>query len=69
MNESLISRFRIGIYGGLCGGMIAIVGFLILSPPVDSLFHFVILRIAIGAAVAMAIGPTILAKVSKKKSD
>jgi len=69
MNEFLNSRLRFGIIGGILGGLIAIAGFLILWPPVDSLFLFVLLRVAIGATVAMIVGPVLLARKSKKTSE
>ena len=55
------SWIRWGIFGGVMGGVIAIIGFWILSPPTDSIILFVLLRVAVGAVVAMIIGP-ILAK-------
>jgi hypothetical protein len=57
-----------GIFGGLSGGMIAIIGFLILRPVTDSLVLFVGIRCIVGAVVAMIAGP-IITKLGKKKKD
>jgi len=59
--DKLSNRLRWGIIGGL----IAIIGFWILSPPTDSVILFVILRVIIGAIVAMIIGPILV----KSKSN
>jgi len=59
--EKLSNWLRWGIIGGFLGGLVAIIGFWILSPSVDSLALFIILRIIIGSVVAAIIGP-ILAK-------
>ena len=55
------SVFEFGIFGGILGGLIAFVGFLILSPDVDSLLLFILLRTGVGAVAAMLVGPSILA--------
>jgi|GEM_PF-4295312 len=55
------STLEFGIFGGITGGAIAFVGFLILSPQTDSLALFILLRVGVGAIVAMLVGPLILA--------
>lgn len=60
--DKLSNRLKWGIIGGILGGLIAIVGFWILSPPTDSVVRFVILRVIVGAIVAMVIGPVLVKK-------
>ena len=67
--DSSTGRLKFGVIGGLLGGVIAIVGFWILSPSVDSLLLFVALRVMVGAIVAMIVGPIIISKYTKTKSD
>ena len=67
--DSSTGRLRFAVIGGFLGGIIAIVGFWILSPSVDSLFLFVALRVLVGAIVAMIVGPIIISRYPKKKSD
>ena len=55
--------FKWGIIGGFLGGLIAIIGFWILSPPTDSIILFVLLRTLIGSIVAMIVGPVITKSV------
>jgi zinc transporter ZupT len=62
--DKLNNRLGWGIVGGIIGGLIAIIGFWILSPSTDSVFLFIILRIIIGSIVAMIIGP-ILTTIKK----
>jgi len=57
-----------GIIGGVFGGIIAIIGFWILSPQTDSVVLFVILRVIIGAIVAMIVGPIMTTRLIKNKS-
>lgn len=66
MDHSM-SRLRFGILGGFLGGVIALAGFWILSPPVDSLLLFVALRVLVGAVVAMLVGPLIISWQAKRK--
>lgn len=63
------SRIEFGIYGGILGGLIAIFGFWLLSPATDSLILFILLRVVIGAIVAMIIGPFIMSRFHKNESD
>jgi hypothetical protein len=58
-----------GAFGGLLGGLIAIIGFWILRPVTDSLVFFVGIRCIVGAVVAMIAGPTITKLGNKKKKD
>jgi len=51
--------------GAILGVLIALVGFWILAPDVDSLFLFLLLRAAVGATVAMIVGPIILSRKNK----
>lgn len=44
------------VTGGIAGGVIAIIGFWILSPPTDSVTLFVLLRVGVGAVVATIVG-------------
>ena len=60
MKATKTSLLRFGLLGGILGGVIAIIGFLILSPVVDSIVTFVLLRVAVGAVVAMIAGPIII---------
>jgi hypothetical protein len=57
--DKLQNLFRWGIIGGFFGGLIAIVGFWILSPPTESVFQFVMLRAIIGSIVAVIAGPVL----------
>jgi len=61
----LNSILKLGIFGGIIGGTIAIVGFWILSPQIDSLVSFVVLRMIVGAVVAMIVGPILLPKSTR----
>jgi len=65
--DKLNNLLRWGIIGGFLGGLIAIIGFLILSPPTDSVILFIILRVIIGSIVAMISGPILTARLTKKK--
>jgi len=69
MNNNLNNRLKFGVFGGITGGLIAIVGYLILSPQVDSIILFVLLRVVVGAVVAMLIGPIILSKYLNNESN
>jgi len=62
--NKLNNRLRWGFFGGL----IAIIGFWIFSPPTDSVFLFVILRVIIGSIVAMIIGPIVATRSARNKS-
>jgi len=66
--KNLNYRLRWGVVGGFLGGLIAIIGFLILSPPTDSVILFVILRAIIGSIVAMIVGPIVATRLAKNKS-
>lgn len=68
MSFDKIDLTKFGILGGILGGIIAIIGFWLLSPPTDSLVLFVILRIIIGSIVAMIIG-SILIRLAKDKNN
>ena len=63
--KKINNRLRWGIVGGFLGGLIAIIGFWILSPPTDSVVLFVILRVIIGSIVAMIAGPILVKNKSK----
>jgi len=65
--DKLNNRLRWGIIGGFLGGLIAIIGFWILSPPTDSVVLFVMLRVAVGSIVAMIVGPILIKNKSKLK--
>ena len=67
--KKLSSRLRWGIIGGFLGGLIAIIGFWILSPPTDSVVLFVMLRAIIGSIVAMIIGPISAPRLVKNKPE
>ncbi len=67
--DYLNNRLRWGIFGGIIGGLIAIIGFLILSPSTDSIILFVLLRVAVGAIVATIIGPMVAVRASKKSKN
>ena len=66
--NKLNNRLRWGIIGGFLGGLIAIIGFWILSPPTDSVVLFVLLRVIIGSIVAMIIGPMMVTRSARTKS-
>jgi uncharacterized membrane protein len=53
------------VTGAVLGGLIAIVGFWLLSPPTDSIVLFVLLRVGVGAVAATIIG-VIRKKLSKQ---
>ncbi|MFC1598961.1 hypothetical protein ACFL2U_03080 [Patescibacteria group bacterium] len=66
MNYNKLNNYlRFGVMGGIIGGVIAIIGFLILSPSTDSVSLFVLLRVVIGAIVAVIVGPILLKYKSK----
>ena len=67
--DNSTGRLRFGVIGGFLGGVIAIIGFWILSPSVDSILLFVALRVIVGAIVAMIVGPVIVSRYNKTKSD
>ncbi|NQU99266.1 MAG: hypothetical protein HQ538_00885 [Parcubacteria group bacterium] len=67
MKYNKLNLIRFGIIGGILGGVIAIIGFWILSPSTDSLFLFVLLRMVIGAVVAMLVGPLLASGLFNKK--
>ncbi len=67
--NKLSNWLKWGVVGGILGGAIAIIGFWILSPPTDSVILFVLLRVIVGAIVAMIAGPIIMrTKLAKNKS-
>ena len=66
MNYKKLNLFGFGILGGILGGIIAIIGFLILSPPTDSVILFVALRMIVGSIVAMIAGPILMHRRTKK---
>ena len=55
-----MSRAGLAAYGALLAGMIAMVGYLVLAPEVQSLPAFLGLRMAIGALVAGVVGPVVI---------
>jgi len=55
--NSLKIRLMFGVLGAFLGVFIAQIGYWILSPEVDSLLQFLLLRAVIGAIVAMIVGP------------
>jgi len=61
MNYNKLNLFGLGIIGGI----IAIIGFWILSPSTDSVVSFVLLRAIIGAIVAMIVGPIMIPSTKK----
>ena len=63
--DKLQNLFKWGIFGGSLGGLIAIIGFWILSPPTESIFLFVMLRAIVGLIVAMIAGPILTRNKSK----
>ena len=62
-NLKILLKF--GAMGAVLAVLIALVGFWILAPDVDSLFLFLLLRAAVGATVAMIVGPMILRRKNK----
>lgn len=66
--NKLNNRLRWGIFGGFFGGLIAIIGFWILSPPTDSVVLFIILRVIVGSIVAMIMGPVVVSKSARNRS-
>ena len=69
MRSDKINLLRLGIIGGFLGGLIAMIGFWIFSPPTDSVVFFVLLRAIIGSIVAMTVGPVVASRLVKDKSD
>ena len=67
--NKLNNRFKWGIIGGFLGGLIAIIGFWILSPQTSSVVLFVMLRVIIGSIVAMIAGPILTTRFTNNKSD
>lgn len=66
--DKLNNRLRWGVIGGFLGGLIAIIGFWILSPTTDSIILFVLLRVALGSVTAMIVGPLLVTGSTRKKS-
>jgi hypothetical protein len=66
--KSSIGRLKFAVIGGLFGGVIAIVGYWILSPTVDSILPFIALRVLVGAGVAMLVGQVIVSRYNKDKT-
>jgi hypothetical protein len=66
--DGLTGRLKFGVIGGVLGGLIAIVGYWVLSPSVDSILGFVALRVLVGAVVAMLLGPILYSWLGKPKS-
>lgn len=64
--NKLGNLFRWGVIGGLLGGLIAIIGFWIISPSTDSVVLFVVLMAIIGSIVAMIVGPIFTTRFTKK---
>ena len=64
MNK-LNNLLKFGVMGGFLGGLIAIIGFWILSPLTDSVVLFIIVRVIVGAMVAMMIGPIVAKRLVK----
>ncbi len=63
--DKLNSWFKWAIFGGILGGVIAIIGYWIMQPQTDSVILFVLLRVAVGAIIAMIIGPIFIKNKSK----
>ena len=61
------SLLKWAVIGGILGGAIAIIGYWILSPATDSVALFVLLRVVIGAIVAMVAGPIIASRLTKNR--
>ena len=59
MSFNKTNRLNMFIFGGIAGGVIAVAGFLVLSPSADSPILFVFLRAALGAVVAIVVGPIV----------
>ena len=60
-----INRLSFGIFGGVAGGVIAAAGYLLLQPQTDSVVLFILLRVAVGAVVAMIVGPILVKNKNK----
>jgi multisubunit Na+/H+ antiporter MnhG subunit len=67
--KNLNNRLRWAVVGGFLGGLIAIIGFLILSPQTSSVVLFVMVRVIIGAIVAMIIGPLLAPRLVNHKFE
>jgi zinc transporter ZupT len=55
----LDSPLKWAVFGGVFGGLMALVGYFILSPETDSLILFVLLRALVGAVVAALVAPLV----------
>ena len=55
-----MGRPGLALLGGVLGGTIALVGYAVLAPDVESLARFLALRILVGATVAGLVAPHIL---------
>jgi len=67
MSFNKTNLLRFGILGGVLGGLIALIGFWILSPQTDSVVLFVLLRVIVGSVVAMVFGPILVTRSNKNK--
>ena len=65
MKYNKSSLLRLGSFGGFTGGIIALVGYLLLSPQTDSVIFFVAIRVVVGATVAMIVGSILISKSTK----
>lgn len=55
-----MGRPGLALFGGVVGGAIALLGYFVMAPEVDSLARFLALRILVGAGVAALVAPHIL---------
>ena len=51
---------QLAAFGGIAGGLIAAVGYWVLSPTTDSLALFILLRVLVGAIAAMLFGSILI---------
>ncbi len=66
--DRIKERIGYGLLGASLGSAIALVGYWVLLPDVESLSPFLLLRAIVGAVVAMIVGPPIMNWKWRKQS-
>ena len=62
-------RSHFALWGAVIGGAIALGGYAVLKPEVDTLWSFLAIRMAIGATVAATVGPAIIRGSAAERPD
>jgi len=65
--EASANPLKWAVIGGALGGLIALAGSLIFMPETDSVVFFVLLRVLVGAVVAMIVAPLLALLKSSRR--